>query len=73
MIAQGKKYKKFKAVLELLLNQQPLKDKHQDHPLIGNWKNRRELHITPDWLLIYKIEKDTLILERTGTHTSLFE
>jgi len=72
MIAQGKKYTKFKAVLELLLNQQPLKDNHRPHPLTGNWNNRVELHIEPDWLLIYKIENDTLFLERTGTHADLF-
>ncbi len=73
MLAQGKSYAKFRVVFELLLNQQPLEAKYEDHPLIGNWKNRRELHIEPDWLLIYKIEDDVLILERTGSHTDLFK
>lgn len=73
VLAQGKSYKKFRVIFELLLNQQPLDDKHEDHPLIGNWKNRRELHIEPDWLLIYKIEDDVLILERTGSHADLFK
>jgi mRNA interferase YafQ len=45
-----------------------------DHQLIGNYKGYRECHITPDWLLIYKVEKDilTLSLTRTGTHNDLF-
>lgn len=73
MISQGKKYEKFREVLKLLLNQQPIKDKYRDHPLTGNWNSRRELHIEPDWLLIYKIEDNTLFLERTGTHTTLFK
>lgn len=73
VIAQGKNYAKFRVVFELLLNQQPLEAKYEDHPLVGNWKSRRELHIEPDWLLIYKIENDVLILERTGSHSELFK
>ncbi len=73
MLSQGKNYTKFRTVFELLLNQQSLDDKYEDHPLVGNWKNRRELHIEPDWLLIYKIEDDVLILERTGSHADLFK
>ncbi|MDR2182900.1 MAG: type II toxin-antitoxin system YafQ family toxin [Clostridiales bacterium] len=46
-----------------------------DHPLEGNFKGCRECHITPDWLLIYEISDDVLILylTRTGTHADLFE
>ena len=73
MIAQGKDYAKFRVILQLLLEQQPLDSKYEDHLLVGNWKGRRELHIEPDWLLIYKIEDDILILERTGSHTELFK
>jgi mRNA interferase YafQ len=73
MISQGKSYEKFRNVLEMLLNQRMLPVRHRDHSLIGNWKNRRELHIEPDWLLVYKIEEDTLILERTGPHATLFK
>ena len=52
----------------------PLEEKYKDHALEGNWKNHRELHIRPDWLLIYQIKDDVLILEltRTGTHSDLF-
>lgn len=51
-----------------------LAQKHKDHALTGNWAGHRECHILPDWLLIYRIEKDVLvlILSRTGTHGDLF-
>ena len=57
-----------------LANGQPLEGKYCDHALEGNWKDHRELHIRPDWLLIYQIKNDILILElsRTGTHADLF-
>lgn len=51
-------------------NQLPIKNK--DHVLKGNYANRRECHIAPDWLLIYRIQDDELILDRTGTHSDLF-
>ncbi len=73
MLAAGKSYDKFRAVIELLLASQTPDPRLFDHPLTGNWKGRRELHIEPDWLLIYKIDGDTLILERTGTHAHLFK
>jgi addiction module RelE/StbE family toxin len=48
--------------------------KHRDHALSGSYAGHRECHITPDWLLIYKIDNDCLILilTRTGTHSDLF-
>jgi len=46
--------------------------KYKDHNLIGNFIGRRECHIEPDWLLIYKIDEDFIIFERTGTHSDLF-
>ncbi len=46
--------------------------KYKDHKLDGNWKNRRECHIEPDWLLIYKIEGELIVFERTGSHSDLF-
>ncbi|MFZ5952988.1 MAG: type II toxin-antitoxin system YafQ family toxin [Candidatus Rifleibacteriota bacterium] len=73
MTDQGKSYEKLRAMVEILLNRQPLDSKYSDHPLVGNWKGRRELHVEADWLLIYKIEDDVLILERTGTHSHLFK
>ena len=64
----------FAEVVEKLANGQPLEEKYCDHALEGNWKDHRELHIRSDWLLIYQIKNDILILElsRTGTHADLF-
>lgn len=57
-----------------LANDIPLDEKYHDHALEGNYLNHRECHIKPDWLLIYQIKNDILILElsRTGTHSDLF-
>ena len=65
---------KIKKVIALLANGEPLETKYRDHLLIGDYGNYRECHIQPDWLLIYKIEDDQLILflSRTGTHRDLF-
>ena len=51
-----------------------LPEKNRDHALSGNWNGYRECHILPDWLLIYNLEDNVLILTlaRTGTHSNLF-
>ena len=61
-------------VLEILCAEQALPQKYCDHALIGNYNGHRECHITSDWLLIYKIEKQELLLSLTitGTHSDLF-
>lgn len=61
-------------VVYKLANGIPLEEKYKDHALEGKWHKHRELHIKPDWLLIYQIKDDILILElsRTGTHADLF-
>ena len=46
--------------------------KHRDHLLYSNWAGRRECHVESDWLLIYKIDGQTIIFERTGSHSELF-
>ena len=53
---------------------EPLPDKNRDHDLSGDWAGHRECHILPDWLLVYRIEDDVLVLTlaRTGTHSDLF-
>lgn len=63
-----------KDVVRLLCAGKPLPDKYKEHPLKGNYTGYMECHIQPDWLLIYKIEKDilTLTVTRTGTHSDLF-
>ena len=62
------------AVIEDLAVGKILDEKYRDHVLSGNYQGLRECHITPDWLLIYKIEDNELILylSRTGTHSDLF-
>lgn len=53
---------------------QPLPERNKDHALGGEWNGHRECHILPDWLLVYRIENDVLVLTltRTGTHSDLF-
>lgn len=61
-------------VIMLLINGKPLPEKNKDHALKGDYKYCRECHITPDWLLIYSIDKgiNRLTLVRTGSHSDLF-
>jgi mRNA interferase YafQ len=73
MQRRGKDAEKLKAVIARLVAQEPLEIKHRDHPLKGEYTSRRECHIEPDWLLIYKVEKDYIIFERSGSHADLFE
>lgn len=61
-------------VITKLANGETLEEKYKDHSLSGDYADFRECHITPDWLLIYQIADDALILylSRTGTHSDLF-
>ena len=60
-------------VVEMLLSGEPLPEQYRDHALTGNWNGHRECHIQPDWVLIYRIVNQTLVLSlvRTGTHSDL--
>jgi len=69
---RGKDMEKFKTIVSLLLNKQFLPDKNKDHVLVGHYVGRRECHIEPDWLLIYKVTADSVIFERMGSHADLF-
>jgi mRNA interferase YafQ len=69
---RGKDMDKLKAIILLLLDDGPLEPRHRDHPLKGDWIGYRDLHIEPDWLLLYKITATELMLARTGTHSDLF-
>lgn len=73
-IKRGKNIDKLKTIITKLVNNETLAKTYQDHPLIGNYRGRRECHIESDWLLIYKLipEDDVIIFERTGTHSDLF-
>lgn len=70
---RGKNTLKLREIMTALLNKEKLPLKNRDHLLTGNYANRRECHIEPDWLLIYKLESDCIIFERTGTHSDLFK
>lgn len=61
-------------VVDTLRRGEKLAPKHKDHALMGNYKGFRECHIKPDWLLLYSINKSTLILvlTDTGTHADIF-
>jgi mRNA interferase YafQ len=72
MRKRGKDLEKVKAVIDLLVAEEPLPPKNRDHKLGGNWIGRRDCHIEPDWVIIYKLTEDELLLERTGTHSDLF-
>ena len=73
-IKRGLKIKLLEDVVKTLASGTPLDEKYRDHALSGNWSGFRECHILPDWLLIYRIENDVLVLTltRTGTHSDLF-
>ena len=60
------------AVIDLLRRAAPLPEARHDHPLKGEWKDWRECHIEPDWLLIYRTTDEDVLLARTGTHADLF-
>ena len=74
IIKRGYNPKLLEDVLSILCAEEPLPLKYRDHKLSGSYEGHRECHITPDWLLIYKIEQNILILTltRTGTHSDLF-
>ncbi|NOT68890.1 MAG: type II toxin-antitoxin system YafQ family toxin [Methylophilaceae bacterium] len=69
---RGKDLNKLREVINLLLADEPLPRELCDHPLKGDWKPRRDLHIEPDWLLIYQVDDEHIRLERTGSHADLF-
>ena len=72
VLKRGKEREKIKLIISKLINEERLESKYRDHKLVGNYEGRRECHIESDWLLIYKLEKEEIIFERTGTHSDLF-
>ena len=72
---QGKNLDKLKHLLNLIINQEVLPKKYCDYLLKGNFKNFRDAHIEPDWLIIYKLDlqKNLVRFERTGSHSELFK
>ena len=74
LIRRGYDITKLDTVVEILLEQEPLEPRHRDHPLKGKWRSCRCCHIADDWLLVYKVDGDRLILmlSRTGTHVDVY-
>jgi len=75
MKKRGKDMEKLTLVLDTLARQQPLPAKNRDHALTGSLADFRECHIEPDWLMMYQVFEDVLILSATatGTHADLFD
>ena len=71
-IKRGKNPGKINRAVEILLVGEPLPERYQDHPLRGGWKGRRDCHLEPDWILIYRLTDAELRLERTGSHSEIF-
>lgn len=71
---RGLKISLLEDVVATLAMGKSLPENNKDHALTGNWVGHRECHILPDWLLVYRIEDDVLVLTlaRTGTHSDLF-
>jgi len=72
MVKRGKKFDKLDLVMEQLIQGLPLDPSLRDHKLEGDWSGSRECHVEPNWLLIYRIDGELIIFERTGTHPDLF-
>ena len=73
ILRRGNDESRIVTLMTKLIGQERLEAKHKDHGLKGRFTGRRECHIEPDWLLIYKKTGDEIIFERTGTHSDLFE
>ena len=73
ILKRGKDLDKLREVVRLLAENIPPAANYRDHPLIGPWRPSRDCHIEADWIMIYTADKDSLRLERTGTHSDLFK
>ena len=62
-----------KKLICLILEGNSLPQKYNEHALTGSWKGRHGPHIEPDWILIYKVDGDSVIFERTGSHSDLYK
>jgi len=69
---RGRQMSKLKTIIIKLANEEVLDPKYRDHKLGGDYKNHRECHVEPDWLLIYRVTLEDITFVRTGTHSDLF-
>ena len=74
MLKRGADLDKLETVVNILAAGETLPPQYHDHALTGDLEGTRDCHITPDWLLLYRIENDVLVLTltRTGSHSDLF-
>ena len=72
-LKSGRDMSRLKRVMTWIANQQPLPPELRDHKLIGNYQGRRECHLAGDWLLIYKLDRQSVVFERTGSHSELLK
>jgi mRNA interferase YafQ len=74
MEKRRKDISKLREVMAMLINEQPLLPRHENHPLHGDYKGWWECHLEPDWLLIYRIDKEkrTVVFYHTGSHSDLY-
>ena len=70
---RGKDLGKLRRILQVLIDNKPLAASYRDHPLKGKWAGWRDLHLEPDWLLIYKADSETVRFEPTGSRSDLFK
>jgi mRNA interferase YafQ len=73
MRKRGKDLEKLREIVKLLAEGTTLPANHRDHPLTGPRQPSRDCHIEADWILIYTADKESLRLERTGSHSTLFK
>ena len=67
-----KEMERLRTLIEALRLGTPLDPRHHDHALAGDWRGYRDCHIEPDWLLIHRVDDESVYLARTGTHSDLF-
>ena len=72
-VRRGYEIEKLHNVIRSLASEKGLETRYRDHALLGEYKDCRECHIEPDWLLIYLLNETELVLVRTGSHSDLFE
>jgi mRNA interferase YafQ len=64
---------KLAEVIDILRSRGQFTARHRDHGLRGEWKGFRDVHVAPDWILIYQADNDVVYLVRTGTHADIFK
>ena len=72
LLRSGKDIDKLLSAAGILAEGRSLPPEYKDHILRGKYKNKRDCHVEPDWILIYAIEHNEVVLYRTGSHSELF-